>query len=185
MRPRYISAVVLLVLGLAASFTLWRERFSGREPEQPQATQMPSSKTRVLILCTGNSCRSIMAEAIWRHLAADRFEVHSAGTQPKGIHPLTLRVLAERGISTEGLRSKGLEEVDTSAIDLLVTVCDSARDTCPHLPGQFQRLHWPFDDPPAFPGSEEEKLAVFRRVRDEIWEKIASYLHKPPSSGAR
>ncbi|MDW7994602.1 MAG: arsenate reductase ArsC [Gemmatales bacterium] len=141
---------------------------------------MPADRMHVLILCTGNSCRSILAEAIWRHLAGDRYVVQSAGTQPKGIHPLTLRVLAERGVPTDGLRSKHVREIDTSKIDLLVTVCDSARDSCPYLPGNFRRLHWPFDDPPAFPGGEEEQLAVFRRVRDEIWQRIAEFLGSQP-----
>ncbi|GBD35516.1 Glutaredoxin arsenate reductase [bacterium HR36] len=145
----------------------------------------PRPRTRVLILCTGNSCRSIMAEAIWRHLAGDRYEVQSAGTHPKTVHPLALRVLAERGISTEGLWSKAVDEVDTSHLDIVITVCDSARDQCPYLPGNFQRLHWPFDDPPAYQGTEEEKLAVFRRVRDEIWEKIAEFLQTEADASAR
>lgn len=156
-----LSALVLL----SASF-YW----VGSKPNMKQ------HKPRVLILCTGNSCRSIMAEAIWRHLAGDRYEVQSAGTHPKGIHPLTLLVLAERGIATDGLRSKSVDEVNTAQIDLLITVCDSARDNCPYLPGNFRRLHWPFDDPPAFEGNEEARLAVFRRVRDEIWAKIADFL---------
>jgi len=161
----YLCAGLLVLVSVAAAVI-----YVARPQDKPKL------KPRVVILCTGNSCRSIMAEAIWRHLAGDRYEVQSAGTHPKGVHPFTLRVLAERGVSTEGLRSKSIEEIDTSRIDLLITVCNSARDNCPYLPGNFRRLHWPFDDPPAYQGSEEERLAVFRRVRDEIWDKIAEFL---------
>jgi len=145
---------------------------------------MTAPKKRVLILCTGNSCRSILAEAIWRHLAGDRYEVASAGTQPRGVHPLTLRVLAERGVSTAGLASKKIHDLDTRRLDLLVTVCDQAREQCPYLPGQFQRLHWPFEDPASFVGTDEERLAVFRRVRDAIWAKIAEFLRQAPECSA-
>ncbi len=145
---------------------------------------MTPSKKRVLILCTGNSCRSILAEAIWRHLAGDRYEVVSAGTHPKGVHPLTVQVLQERGVPVAGLRSKSIHEVETDRLDLLITVCDQAREHCPYLPGDFQRLHWPFEDPASFVGTEEERLAVFRRVRDAIWEKIAEYLCQSCTPGA-
>ena len=145
---------------------------------------MTPSKKRVLILCTGNSCRSILAEAIWRHLAGDRYEVVSAGTHPKGVHPLTVQVLQERGVPVAGLRSKSIHEVETDQLDLLITVCDQAREHCPYLPGDFDRLHWPFEDPASFFGTEEERLAVFRRVRDAIWEKIAEYLRQSCTPGA-
>jgi arsenate reductase len=134
------------------------------------------TKQRVLVLCTGNSCRSQLAEAIWRHEAGDRYEVQSAGTAPKSVNPLTLKVLEEIGVSTAGLRSKQVNEIDTRNIDLLITVCDHAKENCPILPGNFQRIHWPFDDPAATQGSEEEVLPVFRRVRDQIRERIKQHL---------
>lgn len=134
------------------------------------------TKQRVLILCTGNSCRSQLAEALWRHEAENRYEVQSAGTAPKGVNPLTLKVLEEIGVSTAGLHSKHVDEIDTRNIDLLVTVCDHAKETCPILPGNFQRAHWPFDDPAAAKGSEEEVLPVFRRARDQIRERIREHL---------
>lgn len=176
MKARFIAAALLMAGVTVAAVGIFLST-------RPQA-KMKAAKPRVLILCTGNSCRSIMAEAIWRHLAGDKYEVQSAGTHPKGVHPLTLRVLAERGVSVAGLRSKSVAELDTADVDLLITVCDSARDNCPYLPGNFQRLHWPFDDPPAFQGTEEEQLAVFRRVRDEIWHKIAEFLQSQ-LSGAK
>jgi len=145
---------------------------------------MAVSKKRVLIVCTGNSCRSILAEAIWRHLAGDRYEVASAGTHPKGLHPLTVQVLQERGVPVAGLRSKSIHEVKTDRLDLLITVCDQAREHCPYLPGDFERWHWPFEDPASFVGTEEERLDVFRRVRDAIWEKIAEFLRQSCTPGA-
>jgi arsenate reductase len=135
-----------------------------------------TSRRRVLILCTGNSCRSQIAEALWRHLAGDRYEVQSAGTAPKRVHPLTVRVLDEAGIPTATLRSKHVGEIDTASLDLLVTVCDSAKESCPVLPGKFRREHWPFEDPAAAGGSEEEVLRVFRRVREEIAGRIRRFL---------
>lgn len=141
---------------------------------------MPAAahKQRVLILCTGNSCRSQMAEALWRHEAGDRWEAQSAGVDPKSVHPLARRVLDEAGISTEGLRSKHLREFAGQAFDLVVTVCDNAREVCPVIPGAVRREHWPFDDPPAATGTEEEVLAVFRRVRDQIQARIREYLRQ-------
>jgi len=133
-------------------------------------------RRKVLILCTGNSCRSQLAEALWRHEAGELWDVRSAGTAPKGVHPLSLQVLQEIGVSTEGLRSKHVSELDTTDLDLLVTVCGHAQETCPALPGQFRREHWPFDDPAAATGSAEEILAVFRRVRDQIRSRIKEYL---------
>lgn len=136
---------------------------------------------RVLILCTGNSCRSQLAEALWRHEAQGGWEVFSAGTAPKGVHPLTIRVLDEIAVPTQGLRSKHVNEIDLSGLDLVITVCDSAREACPVLPGSPQTLHWPFQDPAAAAGSDEEVLAVFRRIRDEIHNRIREFLAEEPS----
>ena len=137
-----------------------------------------SPKQRVLIICTGNSCRSQMAEAIWRHEAGDRYEVFSAGTNPKGINPLTERILKELSISLDGHRSKPVSEFAGQPFDLVITVCDHARETCPVFPGARRQEHWPFDDPAAATGSEEEILAIFRRVRDQIRERIREYVNR-------
>ncbi len=136
------------------------------------------SRQNVLFLCTGNSCRSQMAEALLRHRGGDRYEAFSAGTQPNGIHPLTIRVLQEKGIDASGLRSKDVNElVGRLPIHHLIVVCGSAEASCPRtLPGMIDREFWPFDDPPAYPGSDEEKLKKFRQVRDQIDERIQSWL---------
>jgi len=136
----------------------------------------PSAKKRVLILCTGNSCRSQLAEALWRHEAGDRWEVFSAGVDPKGINPRTGQVLKELSISLDGHRSKHVREFEGQRFDLVITVCGHARDVCPAFPGAERQEHWPFDDPAAAKGSEEEVLPVFRRVRDQIHDRIRQYV---------
>ncbi len=128
-----------------------------------------TDKTRVLFLCTGNSARSQMAEAFLSQIGNDRFEVHSAGLDPSSINPFTIQVLNEVGIDWSKARAKGLTEyLGKVHFGYLITVCSRAEERCPIFPGMGQRLHWPFDDPAAAEGSDEEKLAVFRRVRDEI-----------------
>ncbi len=124
--------------------------------------------TRILFLCTGNSCRSQMAEGWARHLHGDKFEVHSAGIAPVGLHPLAVRVMQESGIDISGQKSKPVSALKDMAFDTVITVCDSARESCPHFPGKTKVLHFDFADPAAAKGSEQEVLAVFRRVRDEI-----------------
>ncbi|MHB0987593.1 MAG: arsenate reductase ArsC [Bellilinea sp.] len=134
-------------------------------------------KTRVLFLCTGNSARSQMAEALLRRRAGEYFEVYSAGLEPKGLNPYTLRVLDEIGVNTSLLRSKALAAfIGKQHFGYLITVCSKAEDKCPIFPGMGMRLHWPFDDPATFRGSEEETLAVFREVRDQIDAKISEWL---------
>ncbi|MGQ9683324.1 MAG: arsenate reductase ArsC [Anaerolineae bacterium] len=136
-----------------------------------------ADKTRVLVLCTGNSARSQMAEAFIRRYGGDRFEVHSAGLEPKGINPFTLRVMQEAGYDLEGHRSKDLNEYFGKLhFGYIITVCSRAEEQCPIFPGVSIRLHWPFDDPAAVEGTDEEKLAAFRRVRDEIEAKVRSWL---------
>jgi arsenate reductase len=132
----------------------------------------------VLFLCTGNSCRSQMAEALLRQRAGDRFGVYSAGVEPKGIHPLTIEVLREKGIDTSQLRSKDAAEVlGKIPIHHLIVVCGHADQSCPRqIRGIVDRQFWPFDDPPAFQGTEAEKLAKFRQVRDQIDERIQQWL---------
>jgi len=137
----------------------------------------PSPKTKVLFLCTGNSCRSQMAQAWLRTLVGDRFEVYSAGLEPHDIHPMTIQVMEEAGVDMSGYRSKHLDEYQGKIdFDYLITVCSDADERCPYFPGMGVRLHWPFEDPPAFDGPGDEKLALFRKVRDQIKAKIEEWL---------
>jgi arsenate reductase (thioredoxin) len=130
---------------------------------------------RVLFVCTGNSARSVMAEALLRQHGGDAFEVHSAGTEPKGVNPLTLRVLAEAGIDASWARSKSVKEYLGESFDYVVTVCDQARESCPVFPGVHESLHWGYEDPAAAEGTEEERLAVFRKVFIQIGERIRQF----------
>jgi arsenate reductase len=133
-------------------------------------------KGSILVLCTGNSCRSHLAEGILRHALGDRFRVESAGSKPAGyVHPLAVRVMGEIGIDISGHRSKHLSEFLSEDIRTVITVCGNADQECPVFPGQVARHHWPFDDPAHATGSEEEQLAVFRRVRDEIGRVFGAY----------
>jgi arsenate reductase len=136
------------------------------------------SKTQVLFLCTGNSARSQMAEALLRHHAGDQFQVYSAGLEPKGMHPYTVRVMEEIGIPLTGQYSKDVREyMGKLHFGYLITVCANAEEKCPTtFPGVGQRLHWAFDDPAAVLGTEEEKLQVFREVRDQIDQRIRAWL---------
>lgn len=140
---------------------------------------------QVLFLCTGNSARSQLAEALLRHHARGRLVALSAGTQPKGVHPLTLAVLQERGIETAGLRSKSLQEVLSSVTpDYLIVVCDHAERTCPAGVGAAgKRFFWPFPDPAQAQGSEAERLQVFRQVRDQIEERVRSWVDELEATG--
>lgn len=132
---------------------------------------------RVLILCTGNSCRSQMAEELWEKLGEGEWEAESAGSKPSGyVHPLAIRAMGELGIELCGNTSKSLEQFRDQEFDLVVTVCDNAREACPVFPGAGVSLHWPFDDPADATGTDDEKLVVFRRVRDEIKTTIQNYL---------
>jgi arsenate reductase len=130
---------------------------------------------RVLILCTGNSARSQMAEGLLRHLAGDRFEVASAGTAPGSVRPEAISVMKEIGIDISGHRSKHVEEFANQSFDYVLTVCDRAAETCPIYPGHTNRLHHSFEDPAAVHGSEQERLAAFRRVRDQIRTYLATF----------
>ena len=134
------------------------------------------NKPLVLILCTGNSCRSHLAEGILRAAAGDLLEVASAGSKPAGyVHPLAVRVMSEIGIDISGHRSKHLNEFLETGVETVITVCGNADQACPAFPGQVHRHHWGFDDPAHATGSEEEQLAVFRRVRDEIRRVFEAY----------
>jgi arsenate reductase (thioredoxin) len=130
-------------------------------------------RKRVLILCTGNSCRSQMAEGLVNHLLGDRWEAHSAGTSPaERVHPLAVRVMTEVGINLSGHVPQHVDRFVREPWDLVVTVCDSANETCPNFPGRVEKRHVSFLDPALAEGREEERLAVFRRVRDEIRERL-------------
>jgi arsenate reductase len=123
----------------------------------------------VLILCTGNSCRSHMAEGILRQAAGEMLDVRSAGSKPAGyVHPLAIRALAEIGIDISAHHSKHMDEFLQQQVETVITVCGNADQACPMFPGQLNRHHWGFDDPAHAEGGEEEQLVVFRRVRDEI-----------------
>jgi arsenate reductase len=117
-----------------------------------------------------------MAEGLLRQLGGVRFEVASAGVEPTGVNPLAIAAMAEVGIDIGGQRSKHVDELVDQPFDVVITVCDHAAQRCPIFPGPARRLHWPFDDPAAARGSEAERLAVFRRVRDEIAARLRSFL---------
>lgn len=125
-------------------------------------------KKRVLILCTGNSARSQMAEGILRNIAGDVFEVESAGIAPSLVRPEAIEAMGEIGIDITSHRSKSVDEFSEDEFDYIITVCDNARESCPVFPGRAKRIHWSFDDPAAVDGSHQERLDSFRTVRDEI-----------------
>ena len=133
-------------------------------------------KGRVLILCTGNSARSQMAEGLLKHDAGDRFEVESAGTKPGRVRPEAIAVMKELGIDISGHRSKHVNEFQGQSFDYVLTVCDNAKESCPVFPGQTKRIHKAFEDPAAFQGTEAERLAVFRRVRNQIRDYLKTFL---------
>ncbi len=116
-----------------------------------------------------------MAEGLLRHDAGDQFEVASAGVEPSQVRPLAIKAMSEAGIDISGQRSKSVDEFDGQNFDYVITVCDNANQRCPIFPGTTQRIHWSIEDPAAVEGSEEEKLKVFRRVRDEISKKLGSF----------
>jgi arsenate reductase len=132
-------------------------------------------KKRVLILCTGNSARSQMAEGLLRHDAGERFEVFSAGTKPGQVRPEAVAAMRELSIDISGHRSKHVDEFAGQSFDYVLTVCDNAKESCPIFPGQTVAIHHNFEDPAAFAGSEEERLALFRRVRDEIRDYLRGF----------
>ena len=134
------------------------------------------AKRRVLFLCVHNSARSQMAEGLLRARAGDSFDVHSAGNAATAVRPLAVRAMAELGIDIGGQRSKSVDEYAGQRFDYAITVCDDAKEACPYFPGAATQIHWRFDDPAAATGSEDERLAVFRRVRDEISEQIEGFV---------
>ncbi len=132
---------------------------------------------RVLILCTGNSCRSQMAEGLWEALSNGAWQAESAGSKPSGyVHPLAIRAMEEEGHDISANVSKSVDQFQDQSFDVVVTVCDHAKEACPAFPNAKKSLHWPFDDPADAEGSDDEKMVCFRRVRDEIKDKIGRYL---------
>ena len=131
---------------------------------------------KVLFLCTGNSARSQMAEGLMNHLSHEEWKVQSAGIFPSYVHPLAIRVMEEIGIDISQQTSKSVNQFLNEVFDYIITLCDEAAQSCPTFPGQGKRLHWSFQDPAAAIGTIEERLAVFRRVRDEIRTKIEEFL---------
>jgi arsenate reductase (thioredoxin) len=134
------------------------------------------TKTRVLFLCTHNSARSQMAEGLLRHLAGNRFEAMSAGTEATHVRPLAVRAMEEIGVDISGQFSKTLERYLQEPFDHVITVCDDANEACPFFPGATNTLHWSFEDPSKAQGSEEKRLAVFRSVRDRIRDRVQAEL---------
>jgi arsenate reductase len=135
------------------------------------------SRPRVLFLCTGNSCRSQMAEGFLRSLAGEQFDVVSAGSTPTGkVHPIAIDAMREVGVDISKHTSKSLDVFAGEKFDYVITVCDNAREACPNFPGAAKQLHWSFDDPAHATGTDEQKMPVFRRVRDEIRHRIRRFV---------
>ena len=135
-----------------------------------------NERKRVLILCTGNSARSQMAEGLLRNIAGDRFEVASAGVSPTRVRPEAIEAMREIGVDISQQQSKSVDEFVGREFDYVITVCDNANEQCPVFPGTTQRIHWSFDDPALAEGDEVARLGVFRRVRDEIAQKLRDFV---------
>lgn len=174
--------VVFMALGTLGCLTGCREASQSSNPgNSPTGSAMQASadtsKKRVIILCTGNSCRSQMAEAFWRKYGGDNWEVVSAGVKPSGkVYPLAIKAMAEKGFDISNCKSKSVTPFLDQRFDLVVTVCGHADKTCPTFPGGGKYLHHPFDDPPKAPGTDEERMKVTRRVRDEIEAKVQEWI---------
>jgi len=138
-----------------------------------------SDRKRVLLLCTGNSARSQMAEGLLRHDGGERFEVSSAGTRPSQVRPEAVEAMREIGVDISGHRSKSVDEFLGQKFDYVITVCDNAKESCPVFPGETERIHWSFDDPAVATGDESSRLAVFGRVRDEIRARLREFIATP------
>lgn len=131
---------------------------------------------KVLILCTGNSARSQMAEGLLRHIGEGEFEVESAGTKPSIVRPEAIQAMREIGIDISGHRSKSVDDFAGQKFDFVITVCDNAKENCPYFPAQTKLIHHSFDDPAAIEGDKESRLQAFRRVRDEIKEYLENFI---------
>ena len=138
-----------------------------------------TDRKRVLILCTGNSARSQMAEGLLREMGGDSFEVASAGVSPSSVRPEAVAAMREVGIDISGHRSKSVDEFTNQEFDYVITVCDNANEQCPVFPGNTERIHWSFDDPAAANGDDEERLSEFRRVRDQLRDRLQLFVAAP------
>ena len=141
------------------------------------------SKKRVLFVCTGNRARSQMAEGLLRHLAGDRFQAYSAGTEPKGVAQLSVEVMEEIGIDIRSQRSQSVEEFAGERFDYVITVCDSARERCPAFPGGGKRIHWSVEDPAEAEAREEPSRQAFRAARDDLRTRIEGFLRQEVTEG--
>jgi len=137
-------------------------------------------RTRILVLCTGNSARSQMGEGLFREECGGSYQVVSAGTRPSQVRPEAIAVMHEIGIDISAQRSKSVDEFAGQSFDYVVTVCDSARDNCPVFPGAAKRIHWSLEDPAAIEGTEEQRLANFRRIRDQLRDRVKAFLCEQP-----
>ncbi len=161
-----------------------KEPRSGTSEDESLTPEQTASTTRVLILCTGNSARSQMAEGWLRHFGADRFAVESAGTKPaERVNALAVKAMEEVRIDISAQYPKHLERFLKDDWDYVITVCDRANEECPFFPGGKKRLHWSFEDPAAAQGSEEDRLAVFRRVRDQIRDRFEEFAGERAPAG--
>jgi arsenate reductase (thioredoxin) len=170
-------ALILLVAYGVFVWYLWRETgSSGSKPawtKEPERTDV--ARQRVLFVCTHNSARSQMAEALLRQAAGERFIVASAGTAPTRVHPLAEQVMAERGLGLGFHRAKSITDVGTRW-DYVITVCDAAYEQCPEFEAKTSRLHWSVEDPSQVPGTPTQQLEAFRRVRDDLAERVSRWL---------
>jgi len=148
------------------------------------STDRAHQRVRVLFLCTHNSARSQMAQAILRHVGGDGYEVESAGSHPGRVHPLAIETMSRRGIDLAGHHSKSVGGLAGRTFDYVITVCDAANETCPIFPGSPTRLHWSIQDPSAAPGTEAEKLAAFERAAAELEKRIIDLLATMNGAGA-
>jgi len=149
---------------------------AGRARQSSGGEAMPVDPIRVLFVCTGNSARSQIAEALLRDFGGADFEVFSAGTEPKGVNPYTVRVLAEIDVDWSGARSKSVTEFLGQPFDYVITVCDRARQSCPVFPGNHNSMHWGLDDPAEVEGTDERKLEAFRRTRTEVATRLRPFV---------
>jgi len=147
------------------------------KPQMAGRQQLVNKKS-VLVLCTGNSARSQMAEGLIRHICNDAYDVFSAGTKPSKVRPEAIKAMAEKGIDISGHRSKSVDEFASREIDFVLTVCDNAKENCPYFPATTLLVHHSFEDPAAVEGSEEERLNAFRKIRDEIEDYVPSFLER-------
>jgi arsenate reductase (thioredoxin) len=177
MAARMISYFVNLPIERLDRLSLEQQvRDLGTTAVTSKEVAMAESKKRVLILCTGNSARSQMGEGILHHDAGDRFDVFSAGTAFSSVNPLAIEAMREIGIDISSHRAKSVDEFLAQPFDYVITVCDNARESCPIFPGASKQIHSSFEDPAAAQGGKEARLAVFRRVRDQIRERLANFV---------